>query len=510
MPLENYRVTNSIQIFEIHCNHNALALSSKNKPGLVDFQIVPASNIITCGKSVGKCIEKDSQLTIIRGSTRSAPPPISILLSLPPHLALVRQQAFDLPTSFSWTADEYRLYWLFVDNLLVHNHTNSKTKKNSEKSYWYCRLWKNDADQKSDSHGRRAKRMRLTDPCPAVLIVIKQYDEANQLALISLARRVQKSETSDEHNHTLQDVNDIKINSALKLTAGSEVAKGYRPAVIKQNMQSIKFEGKLEVLKIADGASFNLLIVHNVSRDFKKAHPDQRLVGANLKWEDQLNECVDTLQAGGEDVLIKKLEATRLDGEKSFGIAFAKRSRLRTLMRRGHLTFMDFTHNANSLKWNLFTLMIRDEYSSWLSDAHMHASNEDGDLIDEFLRQIKQWTRGGKGGWRLRCMFTDDSAAEQRGMSLTFRGLAAGEMEIAHLLCRMHSERTPSRKLSGSACSTVKKHLYDALYFRKTQMGCDDSINRALKSAPVDMRDSIHACCCRSWSLMQLNPGMRL
>lgn len=80
-------------------------------------------------------------------------------------------------------------------------------------------------------------------------------------------------------------------------------------------------------------------------------------------------------------------------------------------MRRGHLTLMDSTHSTNQLKWKLFTLMIRDEYGSWIPGAHMLADAEDGDIIGEFLRLIKRWSRA----WRLRYMITDDSAAEQRG-----------------------------------------------------------------------------------------------
>lgn len=30
--------------------------------------------------------------------------------------------------------------------------------------------------------------------------------------------------------------------------------------------------------------------------------------------------------------------------------------------------------------------MIRDEYGSWIPGAHMLTSNEDGDIIGEFLR----------------------------------------------------------------------------------------------------------------------------
>ena len=48
MPLEYYRVNNTIQIFEVHCNHNAPALADNKNPGLVDFQIIPASDITSC------------------------------------------------------------------------------------------------------------------------------------------------------------------------------------------------------------------------------------------------------------------------------------------------------------------------------------------------------------------------------------------------------------------------------------------------------------------------------
>lgn len=48
MPLEYYRVNNTIQIFEVHCNHNAPALADNKNPGLVDFQIILASDITSC------------------------------------------------------------------------------------------------------------------------------------------------------------------------------------------------------------------------------------------------------------------------------------------------------------------------------------------------------------------------------------------------------------------------------------------------------------------------------
>ena len=59
----------------------------------------------------------DSQLTVARGPPRSAPSPISTVLKLPSNLATVRQHAFALNAELTWNADDYALYWPFVDNL---------------------------------------------------------------------------------------------------------------------------------------------------------------------------------------------------------------------------------------------------------------------------------------------------------------------------------------------------------------------------------------------------------
>ena len=71
-------------------------------------------------------------------------------------------------------------------------------------------------------------------------------------------------------------------------------------------------------MKDAGGSHFNLKAVHNASIDFKRAHPDARVLGAKEAWVDQLKDCFDALQVLGEDVLAAKLEISRaVDGEKS-------------------------------------------------------------------------------------------------------------------------------------------------------------------------------------------------
>ena len=52
---------------------------------------------------------------------------------------------------------------------------------------------------------------------------------------------------------------------------------------------------------------------------------------------------------------------------------------------------MDSTHNTNTLKWKLFTIMSRSEHGRWVFCAHMLSPTEDGNIVGAFLRKIKMW-----------------------------------------------------------------------------------------------------------------------
>lgn len=99
------------------------------------------------------------------------------------------------------------------------------------------------------------------------------------------------------------------------------------------------------------------------------------------------------------------------------------------------------------------------------------------------------------GTWKLRYFLTDDSAAEQRAVAIAFPGLTAGEQEVDHFLCRKHSERTMDRKLAGARNKAAKGHLYQALYFRHSAIGCEQSVEAAIHAAPEDKKEYIR----REW-----------
>jgi len=81
-------------------------------------------------------------------------------------------------------------------------------------------------------------------------------------------------------------------------------------------------------------------------------------------------------------------------------------------------------------------------------------------------------------------MLTDNSAGEQCAVRKAFRGLEAGEQEVDHLLCKVHSLRTIQKALAGEVNSKAREHLLAALYNRKTSIECEESINAAIDAAP--------------------------
>ena len=146
---------------------------------------------------------------------------------------------------------------------------------------------------------------------------------------------------------------------------------------------------------------------------------------------------------------------------------------------------MDATHNMNHLKWYLTTLMVRTEYGSWLPTAHFLHAFQDSDILAAGLREIKKWCGN---QWLLRYILTDDSAGEQSAMRKAFPGLIAGEQEVTHLLCTVHSERALQRNLANQEYKQALEHLLTAMRIRRTRAGCEESIQAAIKACPKAKR----------------------
>lgn len=162
--------------------------------------------------------------------------------------------------------------------------------------------------------------MRVTAPCQM---------KSGKFTTVTLTCRTDKYQCRSL-NHTLDYLDSIKINSAIKVAVGKEVAKGHAPSPVSRNLQRV---GDLEGLKDAGGTHLTLKAVHNAGKDFKKSNPDVQIIGAKEDWEDQTNTCFDALQALGEEVLSAKGRVSRIiDKQWSHGIVSATRCKLSDLL----------------------------------------------------------------------------------------------------------------------------------------------------------------------------------
>jgi hypothetical protein len=205
-------------------------------------------------------------------------------------------------------------------------------------------------------------------------------------------------------------------------------------------------------------------------------------------WKEQLPKAEEYLQSEGwKTRRITALftshnkKSKKTEQVQSSGLVFAEPSRLETLCRRGFLTLMDATHNTNSLAWQLYTLMVRDECGQWIPCGHFLTAHHDGSIIAEGLKVFREWT-GGEEGWQLAYMLTDDSAAEQMAVRRAFPAREDGTQPVQHLLCTTHSERTLNRRLAGKGKEKVRRCMFKALRTRRTIAGCRESVNHAIEA----------------------------
>jgi hypothetical protein len=223
----------------------------------------------------------------------------------------------------------------------------------------------------------------------------------------------------------LDEIDANKRNSFLRLLIGAEVTKGYHPATI---IGSLTRAGRPEVrarLAAAGGTYLTRQDVINAGLAWRLANPNKLWVQHSAKDDVNIQglEALETLAS--LKWLACQISALSLDKTEGRGIVFADPARLSLLTTHGHLSLIDSTHKTNQLEWKLFTLMARDQYSSWHPLAHGLLSHEFGELIAEFLLAIKQWCT-----WPLRYVLSDDSGAEQRAFRLAFPGLIGGETEV--------------------------------------------------------------------------------
>ncbi len=134
------------------------------------------------------------------------------------------------------TTEEYHRYYLFVDNVWVNNQTQPVTQKGVQHSYWYCRLWRNETDKNNEDAGIKANQMHIYLACRMKIIMAKQFDITNKLPKVTLSLYKDKRYGCFIHNHSFDYSNSIKLNGAVRSTAGQKVAKRYALTAVNLNL----------------------------------------------------------------------------------------------------------------------------------------------------------------------------------------------------------------------------------------------------------------------------------
>lgn len=151
-------------------------------------------------------------------------------MALSPNIQTVRQAVFDMTEAIRWTAEEFALLWPFVDNFWVCNKPNNFViKSGTQLSYWWCRLYKGVIE--SEAHGHRNKNLRTCEPCGIKLKMVKHYSPSDVSILMSIVLSLHEDKAHCKtHNHTLDFMDVIKINSFVMGIAEKQMAQEYEIA----------------------------------------------------------------------------------------------------------------------------------------------------------------------------------------------------------------------------------------------------------------------------------------
>lgn len=287
------------------------------------------------------------------------------------------------------------------------------------------------------------------------------------------------------HSHDLDKSDFRKQNSALEAIITKQLLNHVSPGQIYKNLFGIGLiDGDKRICE-AGGRHIDVDKICNIEKLPKvKQHletTDNRVFRST--WEQDLVACRDFLENNGylsteisAQIAIPPRQRVSAEGTRTrtcFGLVFAKETRLQQLAQFGYLTVMDSTHGTNIHGFNLFTVMVRDSYGTWIPAAHALVESECGELISKTIRTLRDWTAN---NWKPRYFLTDDSAAEQLGVRMAFKDSG---FKVDHLLCVFHSMQTLIRRLSSHPESL---ELLRRAIFVKTSFECESLISQSIQS----------------------------
>ncbi|KAF8425213.1 hypothetical protein EV426DRAFT_573443 [Tirmania nivea] len=207
----------------------------------------------------------------------------------------------------------------------------------------------------------------------------------------------------DEHTYThdIEESFQIKKPSILLGYIKSEAVKNYSPAQIYHALRGAGTHEGSERLGELGGSSLKRQDIVNLKRGMKSSDLRSLPYGKLFK-DDVLQACSLLVEHGW---CFQELQIIDSKKEERWGLVFAHPTRLMILERRGWFTQFDATHKLNRWGHNMFSFLVNGNH-----------------------------------------------------------GLNAGEQEVSHILCSVHSNRTLLRRLGSTAHKPIYQLLKHAMY----------------------------------------------
>lgn len=144
----------------------------------------------------------------------------------------------------------------------------------------------------------------------------------------------------------------------------------------------------------------------------------------------------------------------------------------------GAVVLLDAAPDTNTLRWRLFTLLVRDSGASWLPAAHFLVSNTSGGVIEAALTDIKRLVPD----WKPRFFVTDRLSAEADGI-IAFAQVH--RLEVSVLASQWHWKRDVEQELAGRHLLECREWIRLALYVSVDEQGCQQYGQMALQAIPA-------------------------
>ena len=210
--------------------------------------------------------------------------------------------------------------------------------------------------------------------------------------------------------------------------------------------------------------------MRNVARGLPRS--DERILLKTTTFRQDVEEAMKLL--GEKGWLFEECTVMDAKGIPRWGLCFAHPTRIQVLKNRGYFTQFDSTHKTNAWGHNMFSFLVRNEQGIWIPGAHCVVERENSEILAHTMKAFKRWC-----GWKPRYVLTDDSAVEQLAVRRVFPGLEAGEQEVSHLLCTVHTMRTLNKRFKSEADKPIFNVLRHAMY-AYTRIKCYELCEEAI------------------------------